>query len=216
MKVFGIIWKIVRPLLGAIVGLVAAEKFNLFSFLSFVNYEEAFNICITVYFALAEILLDELCAQIKNIWNNCCSKICVTLYMPRSNPNINHNPEVQFNSQDSAEICIEIKMTGKKTDFKNSKLFLRHLSFADIQPNYRSSVVSVTEGDYCVDLQAIFGGEEKRTEIIQNFKIVLSQCPVDGDSSSKLIPEITNKKRTLVFKKNYANVRTVNNYGSHN
>lgn len=65
----------------------------------------------------------------------------------------------------------------------------------------------------------MFGGEEKRTENTHNFKMVLSQCPVDGDTSAKLIPELSMSKCSRIWvhlNSNYVNVRTVNNNGGYN
>ena len=60
MRIVEIFWKVLKPIIGAILGLIVEKKFNLFSYFSFVPAEEAFNICITVYFALAEIFLEEI------------------------------------------------------------------------------------------------------------------------------------------------------------
>lgn len=220
MRIVEIFWKVLKPIIGATLGLIMVKKFNLFSYFSFVPTEEAFNICITVYFALAEIFLEEICVRlVRWIQNQFFSTIDVTLYLPQSNPDTGHNPEIRFNSHDSAEIRIEIHICGKRKHFCNSKMIFRHLSFADIQPNYRSAFVYVEKGDYIINLQQLFGGEEKRTENTHNFKMVLSQCPVDGDTSAKLIPELSMSKCSRIWvhlNNNYVNVRTVNNNGGYN
>lgn len=45
------VWKIIAPILSAIIGVLAANKLNIFSFLPFVPDEYAYEICITAYFA---------------------------------------------------------------------------------------------------------------------------------------------------------------------
>ena len=51
------IWKLVTPIISAIIGIYATNTFNVFALLPFVPDEHLFDICITVYFAIADISL---------------------------------------------------------------------------------------------------------------------------------------------------------------
>lgn len=51
-------WKIITPLLSAVIGVCLANKFNIFDFLPFVPNEYTYEICITAYFAVIDIIID--------------------------------------------------------------------------------------------------------------------------------------------------------------
>ena len=50
-------WKIITPLLSAVIGVCLANKFNIFDFLPFVPNEYTYEICITAYFAVIDIII---------------------------------------------------------------------------------------------------------------------------------------------------------------
>ena len=52
------IWKLVTPIISAIIGIYATNTFNVFALLPFVPDEHLFDICITVYFAIADIIIE--------------------------------------------------------------------------------------------------------------------------------------------------------------
>lgn len=206
-----IVWKIIKLLIGAILGLFLTNKFNLFSYFPFVPQEYALDICVTVYITLAEILIDEgfdwLC---KCITNRLISNIEVIMTAANSNADISHNPEIRFNSEGLAEANISVKVNGRRKDFENSKIVLRRCAIADIQNNYRTSGVSVdSNGDYRIDICSLFGSSQERTAVDFTFKISLAEVPVDGESTARLEPEFENKKFNVISKKNHAMLRTV-------
>lgn len=206
-----IVWKIIKLLIGAILGLFLANKFNLFSYFPFVPEEYALDICVTVYITLAEILIDEgfdwLC---KYITNQVISDIEVIMTVANSNADISYNPEIRFNSEGLAEANINVKINGRRKDFDNCKIVLRRCAIADIQNNYKTSGVSVdSNGDYRIDIYSLFGGSQERTTLDFTFKISLAEVPVDGESAARLEPEFENKKVNVILKKNYAMIRTV-------
>ena len=206
-----IVGKIIKLLIGAILGLLVANRFNLFSLFPFVPDEYALDICVTVYITLAEIIIDEGFDWLfKAVTDRMLSNIEVVMTATNSNADISYNPEIRFNSEGLAEANIFVKVNGKKKDFENSKIVLRKCAIADIQNNYRTCGVSVdNNGDYEINIYTLFGGTQERTTIEFTFKISLAEVPVDGESTARLEPEFVNKRINVLSKKNHAILRTV-------
>ena len=206
-----IVGKIIKLLIGAILGLYLTNKFNLFSYFPFVPEEYSLDICVTVYITLTEILIDEGFDWLsKSITERIISSIEVIMTAANSNADISYNPEIRFNSEGLAEANINVKVNGRRKDFENCKIVLRRCAIADIQNNYRTSGVSVdSNGDYIIDICSLFGGSQERTSFDFTFKISLAVVPVDGESMAKLEPEFENKKVNVISKKNHAMLRTV-------
>ena len=206
-----IVIKIIKLIVGAILGLFLSSKYNFFSYFPFVEKENALNICITVYIAIVGVLIDEGADYLfKILADKFFSEIEVTMTVANSKGDISFNPEIRFNSEGLAEANIAVKVSGKRKHFENSIIVLRRCAIADIQNNSRASGVSVDiNGDYVIDICTLFGGTQERTVLKFTFNILLAEVPVDGESIAMLKPELINKKLNVLWKKNYATLRTV-------
>lgn len=212
-----IIWNLAKVIAGAVLGLVLAKWKNVFASLSFVPQEYAYDICVTVYISVCEILIGSMLDGIlKCLRKRFVSKISVTIFLPQSGADIKHNPDIQFNQDGIAETIVEVEYDGLRRHFKGSKLVFRHLAFADIQYNAIREEVSLHDGDYELDLETLFGGVEKHSVGKNRYRLLLIQYPTDAESSARFEPEITKKSWFLRFRKNYAQIRTVVNYGRNN
>jgi len=206
-----IVGKTIKLLIGAILGLVLTNKCNLFLHLPFVPKESAFNICVSVYVTIAEILVEEGFDYLwKTITNRFLSSIEVIMTAVNSNPDMSYYPEMRFNTEGLAEANIIVRIDGKRKDFEDTKIILRKSAIADIQNNYRTNGVNVdNDGNYIIDICSLFGGCQERTKLVFTFKISLAVVPLDGESTTRLEPEFANKKLNVLSKKNYATLRTV-------
>ena len=113
------IWKLVTPIISAIIGIYATNTFNVFALLPFVPDEHLFDICITVYFAIADIII-ELIAELitKSVKNFFTSELEVIMGVPGANTNLTSNAIMTFNSQSLAEDIIKVNIRGRKKHFK--------------------------------------------------------------------------------------------------
>lgn len=201
------LWKLVAPIISGIIGILVANKFNLFNMLPFVPVEYAYEICITVYFAIADVIIDQASEFIsKIIKNRFCSEIEVVLYLPNTEANISSNPIIVFNNEDLAEAGISVSVRGRKKHFKKTEIQIKNPAFADVQSNYKRNEVRTDNECYYINLEALFGSNE-RTSFVQNFRIILAQMPVDGVSIAKLEPLIINKRINVIYKHNYAQIK---------
>ena len=109
------VWKIIAPILSAIIGVLAANKLNIFSFLPFVPDEYAYEICITAYFAVADIIIDAFTNGILNfIKNRFISELEVVISQQGTNINIGTDTFLEFNNDDLTEANVLVKIKGRK------------------------------------------------------------------------------------------------------
>lgn len=204
-----IFWKLVMPVISAVIGIAAANVYNLFDFISFIPKEYSYEICMTVYFAVADVILEaamEFC--IDWLTSHYFSKIEIVLFQPNAEADIQIHPTLVFNSVDQTESGISIKVKGYKKHFKDTRIRIKSPAFADIQSNYRRREVSVIDDSYYISLEALFGGNEYAC-FTQKFRIILAQIPVDGDSIVKIEPEIEKKRWNVIYKHNYVQIKAV-------
>ena len=191
------VWKIIAPILSAIIGVLAANKLNIFSFLPFVPDEYAYEICITAYFAVADIIIDAFTNGILNfIKNRFISELEVVISQQGTNINIGTDTFLEFNNDDLTEANVLVKIKVKKP------------AFAEIQNTYRRPEATVNRDNYCIKLESLFGNSDI-IDSSQTFKIAMIQDPVDGDTSVILSPELSKKKFGLVYKHNNVHLKAV-------
>ena len=202
--------KVVFPLISATIGLLAANQFNIFNLFTFIPDGYKYEVCITVYFTVADILLTELYELIMGrVVPNFYSSIEVITHSTNSDPNIKVNPTVTFNSECVAECQVTIRISGKRDHFKDSYLLISPPSFATIQSNYKRKEVKVTDNTYRISLDQLFGtNSNMATE--QMFRVVFAQDPVDGESIAEITPVIKQKKSYVRYRHNTMKIKTVN------
>ena len=76
------IWKILTPILSAIIGVLVANTWNVFALFPFVPQNSVYEICLTAYFAIVDILLEFLWDWIVNIYEKLISSLNVVLSVP--------------------------------------------------------------------------------------------------------------------------------------
>lgn len=203
------IWKIITPVISAIIGIVAANHLNIFELLSFVPRDFTYEVCITAYFAIADVMLDALQELFSDkLQKSCFSKIEVIIGQPETNININTDAILTFNSDDLAEATVIVDIKGQKKHFQDIELIIKKPAFAELQGAPRRREVRLDSENYCIKLTDLFGNSE-RIECKQEFRIALIQDPVDGDTSVIIAPELSKKKWNISYKHNNAVLRAV-------
>lgn len=201
------IWKLLVPLLSAIIGIWFTNCFNIFEKIPFVPADYSYEVCITAYFAIVDAVLGMVKDNvIKWIKDNFFSGIEVVFYPPQTEPSIASTPVLKFNEMGLTEVDIAVKIKGKKKHFENSILQVKDPAFVDFQENYQRTEVRVTNNIYMIDLDKLFGGSDE-TEFTQNFRLLMAQGPVDGESTAVILPEIKNKHKNVSYKHNKATVK---------
>lgn len=202
-------WKFIAPILSALIGILAANKLNIFDLLPFVPDEYAYEICITAYFAVADIIIDALMNGFLNfIKSKFMSELEVVISQQGTNISVGTDIFLEFNTDDLTEANVLVKIKGRKNHFKNIDLIIKKPAFAEIQGTYRRSEAIVNRDNYCIKLDSLFGNSNI-IDTSQTFKIAMIQDPVDGDTSVVLSPELSKKRFGLVYKHNNAHLKAV-------
>lgn len=199
--------KIVKPLMIALIGVYLANQFNICDYISFVPKDKAFDICITVYFAILEILSDFL---LKAIHRKFLSELSVTLSLNNTEISMDSSPVIKFNSSDLAEAVITVQINGRKKHFINSQLMLSNIAFATMQASIRDRESSIDNiGNYIINLEQMFGSTEKRISILSSFRITFVKDPIDSERTIEIFPEFKNNSQLkfhpwIIYKHNHA------------
>lgn len=183
---------------------------NIFALLPFVPQDFSYEICITAYFAIADVVIESIKEWVSKIINECLiSRVNVVINVPGTRSDIATNAIMAFNSQDLSEAVVSVEIKGIKKHFKGIELIIKKPAFAEMQAVSRRREVQIEANDYHIDLEALFGNSEK-LECKQDFKIALIKDSVDGEASVTIYPELNKKKKCIIYKCNSAELRTVN------
>lgn len=203
------VWKITASIISAIIGILAANQLNIFALMPFVLSNYAYEVCITVYFAIADVVLEALQEHFsEKISRWFFSELEVIIWQPGTSINFGADAVLDFNADDLTEANISVKISGAKKHFNDVDILIKKPSFAEIQDGYRRREVQIDDENYRIKLAELFGNSD-HIECEQEFKIAMIQDPVDGDSSVIISPELSRKKRNIRYKHNNAKLKAV-------
>ena len=185
--------RVAKPILVALLGIALTNKFNIIEQVTNLPEEKAFDICLTAYFSIIEILSS---ALVQTIRSKFMSEIKVILYLENADASLDSTPVIKFNRSNLAEANILIQITGLKAHFLNSKIVIPSTAFATMQPNSGSQEVSIDElGNYIVDLEKMFGEVTTKTTLSTTFRIIFSKEPLEDERAIIISPELKTSER---------------------
>lgn len=203
--------RIIKTIIVAIIGIYLANKFNILSYVSFVPTDKAFDVCLTLYFPILEIVSEFIVELLYKKFAP--SELSAILSISDVEKSIDSVPVIKFNSLDLAEIIITIQINGKKKHFSNSQLILPNLSFATMQQaTTNDTEISIDNmGNYIISLEKMFGSIDQ-TSIVSTFKVALIKEPSDSERAIEIFPELKPAKRfnfppRIIYKHNKARLK---------
>ena len=205
----GIFLKIFKTVLIALAGVFIANKFNLFSYMTFIPDDKAFDICITVYFTILELISEFLLEAV----HGRRSELSVILSHVNTDVSIKSNPIINFNQDDLAQMTVTVHINGMKKHFTGSKIVLSDVGFATMQANTRVDGAGVdTDGNYIIHLDRLFGAAETKTLVSSSFRVVFAKAPIPNAMTFEMSPEFKTNTRfrshsLITYKHNKATLR---------
>lgn len=203
------IMRIITPVLSAILGIIVANNINIFALLSLVPQEYAYEICITVYISIAniviELLLNKILLYVNDRFLSCIEVIISPI---QTNANIDSNIELEFGDDGLAQAKVTVIMKGRRKHFRNIELIINRPAFAEVQFNQISSEVKMAQGNCYIKLEELFGNDEI-IDSNRNFRIVFIKDPIDGDNSIIVTPKLSRKRWHLLYKNNSLKLKAV-------
>lgn len=186
--------RIAFSIIGAILSLLLAHYFNLFSLIKIIPEEKVYDVCITFYFSLTGLLLNGLLDLIEKKVSDYYMDVEAILSHRNEVPGLSSQPTIRFNECDMSEVALTIRINGDRAFFSDVKVIIPKISQAEYQPGRKSLGASLSsEGDFCIDLSAICGQSQK-VNMSETFLITLQRAPIDDNAEITLTPEITPKK----------------------
>lgn len=204
MKVF--LKKMAFPIVGAIIGILAINVFNPFSYFPFLAEDQAYDVCIGLYFSLADISIEFVVNCIKNRFFN--ASIDVIISPPGVSLSAAMPASIYFRQSETTEAEVKIALHGKKEQFCETEVIIPAIGFATIQPSFNQTGGELDDhGNYVITLSSLLGQSEI-VDFTKSFRLVMIREPVENIQSESIYPRAERIKRTVKFRYNYANIRT--------
>lgn len=193
------ILNILKPIIAAIISLLALYKLNVFDYLTFIPNEYRYEVGITVYFAFFEILIETIfdCIGAKLF-----SNLDIVISSKNTFGDLTSTPQIDFNSMQIAEMFVKISATGTKKQFAATAIKIPCPSFVTMQVNEQNAAAVIDpDGDCIINLQRLFGNIYERTQIDCEFIISFIREPVSNAGNVKVRPIIVSSKKVTLISK---------------
>ena len=192
-------------ILSAILGIFTAHFFNPFAWVTIIPDGSAYDICTALYFTVFDILLNYVFDWIEK---NFFAEIVVIISAPGTVVSVEADPMIELNASGLAELCLNLRLRGKRKHFVENEIIVPAIGMATIQPASRGQGVNLNaEGDNTILLSDIIGHGEY-VEIDREFRLAVLMLPSDNIQSECISPRIGNSKWNVRFKCNRAVIRT--------
>ena len=189
---------VISPFIGAILGLLLIDNFNIFDYLLFVPAEKKFDIGITVYFAIIEVITNRFLNFVTDKIAQFKSTLEVIISLPNTTPDLQVIPQVIFKEQETLCFMVTFKLFGKRKHFCDAKVKIPDIRFATLQPAIKYDGISIKNNEIIVDLSYL-AGASNFVEVEHEYKFVLQKDLPNGKHSEKLSPVIYGKKITCKY-----------------
>lgn len=200
--------RIAASILGAILSLIIAHNFNPFSTMTFIPQDKVYDVCITIYFSIAEVIISFGMDKIEEIVSGYYMDIEAVLSHRNEEAGLDSQPTIRFNEVDMSEVSLTLKIHGKRKYFNNIEVVIPRIAQADYQLGRQSLGASInSNGDFCIKISAICGYTET-VDLTETFLITLQRAPVDNSARVTISPEARPiKHKRIRFSNNTAVVQ---------
>lgn len=190
-----IVWllRIVFSYIGAVISLFVAHYFNPFSIMSFIPGDKAYDVCITIYFSVSELVVSVAIAKIDAMVDSLFSDVRVMFSHRNEKVEINSQPAIHFNELDMSEVELSVIIRGPKKFFADTTIIIPKIAQADYQLGRECIGARINEnGDFCIDLMTLCG-QIQNVDMTEKFLITLQRAPIDNSAEIVITPEISPK-----------------------
>lgn len=187
LSIAGVIWKILVPIISAILGLIIANRIDIFSQFSLPEGISSFEICIAVYFPVIDIIISSITEAVHKLVF--AQSIEVVMWLPGNSPALKAEPSIVLNSSPT-EMKLTISVKGNRCCCKSAKVTIEPPNFVTFGLPRRNPIISTdADGKVVLEVDKLFGGQNK-VDTRQEFRILMTKEEVEGSSSSVISPII--------------------------
>lgn len=184
---------IIKGLLIPICGIFLVNKFNLFSYMSFIPDDYVYETGLTTYFLVLEFLFTKIPEKIKEKFK---TDIRCTLYSDEATKSLGNTPVIAFPPVDVASFYCEINIKGSKRRLNNLLVVISFPQWVEAQVSAGSFSISIGSNNNCiVDLSKLVNPDyDKKNELTVSTKISLIRNSVDEKCKIDITPKLDFKK----------------------
>ena len=204
--VLGCLWKIAIPLLSSLISLKLLSMYNVFEYIGPLKAtDKAFDIGITTYFSMLDILLTVLTNKLKELLPRQSLEIIFsTQGMCGTANTVSY---LVLNKEQPSEAKINISIHANRKTVEKMKITLNAINFATMQPPEANAATFVGEdGNFYIDIGKMIGNSSY-VDISQTFKILFVEEPIDCEGNAQIQPELNKCPLFLDITQNKLEIR---------
>ena len=190
LQLLGKLWVIVKPLLSAFIGLWLLSIYNVFDSNDYLKQiDKSFEIGVTVYFAVIDILLSLVTSYInKTLLKKQYLEILFSV--PGMQGVVNAPTILKVIPDQPAEAVVSVRIKAKRKTVENVKITLPAIVLASMQPSMANKAISLdVHGNYQINISALIGNSTY-VSIEQGFRILFLKEPFDEVGKMDINPEL--------------------------
>lgn len=174
-----------------IIALFLLDKCNILSIMPFIPRDKLFDISLPLYVGAIE----SACRILFAILKERTSSVTITFFYRGNTPELGVNPIIFFNKDHLSEICLSVRLSGRKTAFQGKKIKIPSVDFASMQSGARNKYITIdNDGSLNIDLQSFFGGVSITSESSICIPIAYIQEEYYDDREIDISPQFMGKR----------------------
>lgn len=155
-----------------IIALFLLDKCNILSIMQFIPRDKLFDIALPLYVGAIE----SACRILFAILKEQTSSVTITFFCRGNTPELGVDPIIFFNKDHLSEICLSVRLSGRKSAFQGKKIKIPSVDFASMQSGKKNKYITIdNDGSLNIDLQSLFGEVNKTSESSINISIAYIQ-----------------------------------------
>lgn len=197
--------KILMTIFGALLGVLGAHLFNPFEWITIIPDGSSYDVCIAVYFTIADTVIDWIVNQVES---KCLAEVYVAISRIGTAATIESDLVIDLDARGHADLCIKVNVQGKRKHFGDIRIVIPSIGFASIQPSFPGQGVSldICTGNNVITLDSVLGRSET-VDFSKEFRLAVVMTPSGNEQSELICPQIEGKPWNVCFKSNKATIR---------
>lgn len=189
------IWGLlIKGLLIPICGIFLVNKFNLFSYMSFIPQDYVYETGLATYFLVLEFLFTKIPEKFEEKFK---TDIQCTFYSDEATKSLKNTPAIAFPPVDVVSFYCELCIKGSKRRLNNLLVVISFPQWVEAQASTGSLSMSIGTDNRCtIDLSKLLNPDyNNKNELTVRTKISLIRNSVDEKCSIEITPKLDYKKR---------------------
>lgn len=195
-------YRIVVSLLGAVIALYVAGIYDPFSQMKLIPQGKSYDVCITVYFALFDAIVnwivDSVCELVERRKTVISVKLQSDSYDAAGVPQISLSDEI-------AEFKLKVHISGLRKNIAGKQILFKALKQASYTIGSRRTGIHLeNNGDISIRLDEVMSDTDNASDIVQEYVIDLQLNDNEDMGTIWIEPEEMHNNRFVRFEHNHA------------